>query len=87
MEEEFDTIIRNYIDFTNAQVCVYMDALAGFKGCRTKIERQVYRVIRPCNRKKDCAGNDVIVYASYEDLSQPQRLWGQTHVCSCFTYE
>ena len=71
MEEDFDTIIRGYIDFVNAQVGVYMDALAGFEGHRIRIERQVCRVNRPSGRKKDKDGNDVVVWASYEDPTQP----------------
>lgn len=32
--ESFDSIIKEYIDFVNQQVGVYMDALAGFAGHR-----------------------------------------------------
>ncbi len=71
MEEDFDTIIRGYIDFVNAQVGVYMDALAGFAGHRTRVERQVHRVNRPSGMKKDKDGNNVVVWASYEDPTQP----------------
>ena len=71
MEEDFDTIIRSYIDFVNAQVGVYMDALAGFAGHRTRVERQVHRVNRPSGTKKNKDGNNVVVWASYEDPTQP----------------
>lgn len=71
MEDDFDTIIRDYIDFVNAQVGVYMDALAGFAGHRTRVERQVHRVNRPTEKKKDKDGNNIVVWASYEDSTQP----------------
>ncbi len=71
MENDFDTIIRGYIDFVNAQVGVYMDALAGFAGNRARVERQVHRVTRPQKIKKDQNGNNVVVWASYEDPTQP----------------
>lgn len=71
MEEDFDAIIRSYIDFVNAQVGVYMDALAGFAGHRTRVERQVHRVNRPSETQKDKDGNNVVVWASYEDPTQP----------------
>jgi len=71
MQEEFDTIIREYIDFINAQVGVYMDALAGFAGHHTKVERQVHRVNRQRSTKLDKEGNKVVVWASYEDPTQP----------------
>lgn len=71
MKEEFDTIIREYIDFVNAQVGVYMDALAGFAGHHTKVERQVHRIARQSSTKTDKEGNKVVVWASYEDPTQP----------------
>ncbi len=70
MKDGFDKIIREYIDFVNLQVGVYMDALAGFAGHRTKVKRQIHRVSRPTKTKKDTEGN-VVVWASYEDPTQP----------------
>ena len=32
MAESFDDVVREYIDFVNQQVGMYMDALAGFAG-------------------------------------------------------
>ena len=46
MNENLDDVIREYIDFVNRQVGVYMDALAGFAGHRTRVERQVHRISR-----------------------------------------
>jgi len=66
-----DEIIREYIDFVNRQVGVYMDALAGFEGHYTRVERQVHRVSRPKSSSIDEKGQQVVVWASYEDPTQP----------------
>lgn len=71
MREAFDDIIREYIDFVNRQVGVYMDALAGFAGHHTRIEQQVHRISRPIDSRIDNSGQRVVVYASYEDPTQP----------------
>ncbi len=71
MSQTPEDIIREYIDFVNQQVGVYMDALAGFAGHRTSIERQVHRVNRPVGSRLDKSGQQVVVWASYEDPSQP----------------
>lgn len=71
MQERFDEVIKDYIDFVNAQVGVYIDALAGFEGHRTEVERQVHRVRRPTKSYIDAAGQQAIVWASYEDSSKP----------------
>ena len=71
MSDTFDDVIREYIDFVNRQVGVYMDALAGFAGHHTRIERQVHRINRPVNSHVDNKGQRVVVYASYEDPTQP----------------
>lgn len=71
MSEAFDDVIREYIEFVNRQVGVYMDALAGFAGHHTRIERQVHRISRPVNSHIDNTGQRVVVYTSYEDPAQP----------------
>ena len=71
MIETVDDIIREYIDFVNRQVGVYMDALAGFEGHYTRVERQVHRVSRPKSSSIDEKGQQVVVWASYEDPTQP----------------
>lgn len=71
MTEAFDYVIREYIDFVNRQVGVYMDALAGFAGHRTRVERQVHRINRPVSSRIDDTGQRVVVWASYEDPAQP----------------
>lgn len=63
-------ILRDFIDFVNNQVGVYMDCLAGFQGNTVRIHRQVARVQRPIGRYiKD--GQPVIVGASVEDPTSP----------------
>jgi len=71
VNERFDDVIREYIDFVNQQVGVYMDALAGFSGHYTRVERQVHRVNRPVRSEIDSAGQQVVVWASYEDPTKP----------------
>lgn len=71
MSETPEAIIREYIDFVNRQVGVYMDALAGFAGHCTRVERQVHRVNKPTSSRIDNAGQRVVVWASYEDPTQP----------------
>jgi hypothetical protein len=71
MNETPESVIREYIDFVNQQVGVYMDALAGFAGHRTIVERQVHRVNKPVSSSIDNKGQRVVVWASYEDPSQP----------------
>ena len=66
MAESFDDVVREYIDFVNQQVGMYMDALAGFAGHCARVERQTHRLNRPVQVN----GNHV-VYVSYEDPTQP----------------
>lgn len=70
MSERYDDVVREYIDFVNEQVGTYMDALAGFAGHYTKVQRQVHRISRPVTKRKE-NGETVVVYASYEDPSKP----------------
>ena len=71
MSESFDDIIREYIDFVNMQVGVYMDAMGGFEGHRVRVERQIHRANRPKKISRGKSGEDVVVWASYEDPSKP----------------
>lgn len=71
MNNALDDIIREYIDFVNRQVGVYMDALAGFAGHHMRIERQVHRISRAIKSSFDKTRQRVIVRASYEDPTQP----------------
>lgn len=71
MNETLDDVIREYIDFVNRQVGVYMDAIAGFAGHRTRVERQVHRISRAIKSSIDNTGQRVVVRTSYEDPTQP----------------
>ncbi len=71
MSESFDNVVREYISFVNEQVGTYMDALAGFAGHHTRVERQIHRVSRPSKAGKNEKGESVVVWASYEDPSKP----------------
>jgi hypothetical protein len=70
-KERFDDVVREYIDFVNQQVGAYMDALAGFAGHYTRVERQVHRVIRSSRRVNPAVPADPVVWTSYEDPTQP----------------
>jgi hypothetical protein len=50
---------------------MYMDALGGFAGHYTKVERQVHRVLRDVAKRRDSTGMTVVTSASYEDPNQP----------------
>jgi hypothetical protein len=67
MKEATDQIIREYIDFVNNQVGVYMDALAGFAGHHTRVELKAQRILRKTNSHLDDKGYPVMVFSSYED--------------------
>ncbi|KQV94794.1 MULTISPECIES: hypothetical protein [unclassified Roseateles] len=69
--EEAAAIAQEFIDFVNAQCGAYMDALAGYAGHHTKVERQVHRILRPTKTGFNEAAQKVVVWTSYEDPSQP----------------
>jgi len=69
--DDYLETLREFIDFVNHQVGVYMDALAGFAGNKTRIELQVARVLRRTQRRKDPDGVNVMVWSSFEDPSSP----------------
>ena len=77
MPERFDDVVREYIDFVNKQVGVYMDALAGFAGHHARVSRQVQRVNRPVTSNTDQNGHQVVVWASYEDPTKPDVIHNQ----------
>ena len=66
-----DEILREFIGFTNQQVGVYMDALAGFEGHHTRVERQVFRGNRPGSTRIGKDGIPEVTWVSYEDPSKP----------------
>ena len=71
MSEDFDDVIRDFIEIVNQQVGAYMDALAGFAGHHARVELQAHRANRPTAARVDSTGTPVIVWASYEDPSKP----------------
>jgi len=68
---EYDDVVKEFIDFVNLQVGVYMNSIAGFSGARMQMERQVARVLRAQSRKKDARGDQVITHQSFEDPQSP----------------
>lgn len=71
MSDTIEKVIREYIDFVNEQVGMYMDALAGFSGHYTRVERQIFRENRPQHTHIGKNGIPETVWASYEDPTKP----------------
>lgn len=70
-KDDYLDTLREFIDFVNHQVGLYMDALAGFAGNKTRIEFQVARVLRRTQQRKDNDGVNVMVWSSFEDRGSP----------------
>lgn len=70
-DDYLDTL-REFIDFINRQVGVYMDAIAGFAGNKARIELQTARVQRRHWKGKDIDGANVVVGTSLEDPHMPE---------------
>lgn len=68
---EYDDIVKEFIDFVNLQVGVYMNSIAGFSGTKMKMERQVARILRAQSRKRDARGDQVVTHQSFEDPKSP----------------
>jgi len=82
LNEQFDEVVREYIDFVNEQVGAYMSALAGFAGHHARVSRQVNRANRPlATRPLDEEGIPTIVWASYEDPTKPDVIHNQIVRC------
>jgi len=71
VSETVEEVLREYIDFINEQVGVYMDALAGFEGHYTRVERQIFRESRLQSSRIGKNGVPETVWASYEDPTKP----------------
>ena len=66
----YDDVVKEFIDFVNLQVGVYMNSIAGFSGTKMQMERQVARVLRAQSRKQDARGDQVIeINLNLEELS------------------
>src|SRR6266568_4863547 len=76
-KDAFDEAVREYIDFVNEQVGVYMSALAGFAGHHARVSRQVHRANRPTSTRKNEKGETLVVWASYEDPTKPDIVHNQ----------
>jgi hypothetical protein len=63
--------LRDFIDFINRQVGVYMDAIGGFSGNKVRIGFQAARVRRRFGARKEIDGSNVIVSSSFEDPGRP----------------
>jgi hypothetical protein len=63
-------ILREFIEFVNQQVGVYMDCLVGFRGNTVRVERQVARINRQTGVRVE-KGRPVMVYESMEDPTSP----------------
>lgn len=70
MSERYDDVIREYIDFVNEQVGTYMDALAGFAGHYTRVQRQVHRISRPVGKRQENSETIVVTPAMKIPASQ-----------------
>jgi hypothetical protein len=68
---KYDDVVKEFIDFVNLQVGVYMNSIAGFSGATIQMERQVARVLRAQSQKKDARGDQVITHQSFEDPQMP----------------
>jgi hypothetical protein len=80
--EQFDEIVREYIDFVNEQVGAYMSALAGFAGHHARVSRQVHRANRTvATRPPDEESMPTVVWASYEDSTKPDIIHNQIIRC------
>lgn len=81
-KEQFDEVVREYIDFVNEQVGAYMSALAGFAGHHVRVSRQIHRANRQVStRPPDETGMRTVVWASYEDPSKPDIIHNQIIRC------
>lgn len=65
--------LREFIDFINKQVGVYVDSLAGFDGNKVRAERQTARILRQSSSKIE-NGRSVMMWVSAEDPSSPDVL-------------
>ncbi|MDA3789727.1 MAG: hypothetical protein PF503_14685 [Desulfobacula sp.] len=68
---EYDNIVKEFIDFVNLQVGVYMNSISGFSGAKMLMERQTARVLRAQSQKKNARGDQVVTHQSFEDPQSP----------------
>jgi hypothetical protein len=83
----YDDVVKEFIDFVNLQVGVYMNSIAGFAGAKIQMERQVARVLRAQSRKKDARGDQVIARQSFEDPQRPDVIHSRIVTAESFIQE
>ncbi len=64
---EYDDVVKEFSDFLNLQVGVYLNSIAGFSGVKIEMERQLALVLKARSRKKDARGDQVITHQRFED--------------------
>jgi hypothetical protein len=69
--DDYLEALREFIDFVNRQVGVYMDAIGGFAGNKTRIEFQAARVRRRFSGGKGADGSNIVMSSSLEDPTRP----------------
>ncbi len=69
--DDYLATLREFVDFINRQVGVYMDAVAGFEGNKVRIERQAARIRRREWKGRDVDGANIVVSTSLEDPGRP----------------
>lgn len=69
--DDYLEALREYIEFINRQVGVYMDAVSGFAGNKARIKFQTARINRRFGIRQEADGTNVVVGTSLEDPSQP----------------
>jgi hypothetical protein len=84
---KYDDVAKEFIDFVNLQVGVYMNSIAGFSGAKIEMERQVARVLRAQSRKKDARGDQVITHQSFEDPRSPDVIHSRIVTAESFIQE
>lgn len=80
-------MVKEFIDFVNLQVGVYMNSIAGFAGAKIQMERQVARVLRTQSRKTDARGDQVITHQSFEDPQRPDVIHSRIVTTKSFIQE
>jgi hypothetical protein len=83
----YDDVVKEFIDFVNLQVGVYMNSLAGFAGAKIQMERQVAKVLRVQSRKTDARGDQVITHQSFEDPQRPDVIHSRIITAANFIQE
>jgi hypothetical protein len=71
VNDDYLDALREFIDFINRQVGVYMDAMAGFAGNKVRMELQTARIRRRSAPQIQSDGSSIVASSSLEDPSRP----------------